>query len=675
MSMSFHRYRGESFAPFGYMLAVPSGISTTWSWNFDPVPNVLAGSLLEVATSPVSRLLGRYPGTEGPFIETLSTQPSERGYDRSEDDRIFGSYLGNIRTFSQALGFTPPQRIFEGEHRVLHANYLGDVGPDPVRNPFLKTGSYYQVWGTGYTQKVMPNGYGTGNNFNSQTFNQLYALVSLSGTTYPYARNVASPYPVRQWFSNQLIHLASITGAICSPGKLNSTPNGWFTWYYDASNKGYAYTKVSDLSIIGDQTSLSRGGMISLRYQVDIGGLCTTYQNALTARWAALWDCGIDISFDPKEPPRTQSISTGWHTLVDVGTLKFRVFRSLAAHHYVPPLSPLPSVTNMNPVDSTRATNVAVLCDWPSIGDTYSPSVPYSIPRKELSWKLGQFSRLVNSHWGDIIPSVEISTRQAMSQLEGNPLNNVENLLELKGIIDTLPDIRRALGVVSDVIRKDLSVETLKSIMDILTSENLRYNFGLRPTVDFLLRELPRLLRLNLNPDQITSAYRGEFFYEFPAGEFGRTHSSLSVRSKVVMVAPTSGVASAILWGRSTGLLPSPSKLWAVQPFSFVVDWFFQIEKRMDLVETALASLVYDMVSYVHTIRVDSPLDEAELLQLALKKSTIDPSHSPPAFRIFRREVSRHYPFLQSGKYDFGSPSRGPSWTIVGSLLYQLVGS
>lgn len=287
-----------------------------------------------------------------------------------------------------------------------------------------------------------------------------------------------------------------------------------------------------------------------------------------------------------------------------------------------------------------------------------------------LDHQLGKFRDSVLDNWADIVPSSVFSTVDAFKQAEGFIGPNVlQNLQKLPGIADSFPDFQEAINVLGKILRRDLSLSTLKEILDLSTSTMLKGSFEWRPYYTLVTEYIPQLVStLHLLGDIEKNAIgRGSFQYELH-DVFGRKDVTLKTRTKLVMDASPSGLLSAVLGFDALGLLPKVSNLWDLVPFSFVANWFTGIGESIRRIEYSL--LLAGIPAYfVHTYSLTSPFEGFELDILEASS----PDSDPAVFKLYYRDVSLHSPMPKDSKYGFGLPKDLPPMGVFGSLLYQLI--
>ena len=272
--------------------------------------------------------------------------------------------------------------------------------------------------------------------------------------------------------------------------------------------------------------------------------------------------------------------------------------------------------------------------------------------------------------WSDFTPAATFSTVDAFKKAEGYLGTNVlQNLAKLPNIVAALPKIREAVDILGHIAKRDLSLSTLKEILDLATSTHLQANFEWRPYLSIVTTYLPQMIStfqsLGIPTGTVTS--HGSFrFHLF--NEVGRQEITLLARTKIVMDASPSGLVSAALGIDALGLLPKASNLWDLIPFTFVVNWFTGIGESIRRAEF-LAFLSTIPAYFVHSYTLSSPLSADELDLLGASSS----SSEPASLKLYYRDVSLFSPPIRDSRFGFGLPTGLPPVGLLGSLLYQLI--
>jgi len=282
---------------------------------------------------------------------------------------------------------------------------------------------------------------------------------------------------------------------------------------------------------------------------------------------------------------------------------------------------------------------------------------------------IDEFDKAAKRDFRDLATSSLFSTVDAFKKAEGSlNINILQNLQKLPQLASAIPQIREALDVIGSVLRRDLSLSTIREILDLATSTHLQWAFQWRPYLQVLTEYLPQLLSTMSSMGHIpaNAVMRGSYSTKL-FNVLGRQEVTILTRSKVVMDASPSGLLSAILGVDASGLLPKPSNLWDLLPFTFVVNWFTGVGASIKRAEYSLL-LATLPAYYVHSYTISSPLTPFELDSLEMSSSGAEPA----SLRLYYRDISRYTPAVHDSKFGFGIPSGLTNGGTLGSLLYQL---
>jgi len=248
--------------------------------------------------------------------------------------------------------------------------------------------------------------------------------------------------------------------------------------------------------------------------------------------------------------------------------------------------------------------------------------------------------------------------------------NNVENLAQLSGIIELLPDLGKIPSLVAKATRRDPSV--IIDLIDYVTATVLKVRFAQVPTTKDALEIARTDIKRELSELLQTKYYTcyGLFQYVFSDEDnwVGPGDLVFSARSKVRLHVDISTFLGTLLSINGLGLLPTLERSWAVVPFSFVVDWFTNMSERLGAVDDQLKWLVFGCDWCVHSYRVVYFPTDDELVAYGLATS---PGGAPFGLTVYKREFSLMLPRLSDSKFDFLTRQRPPNMVTVGSFLWQ----
>lgn len=268
-------------------------------------------------------------------------------------------------------------------------------------------------------------------------------------------------------------------------------------------------------------------------------------------------------------------------------------------------------------------------------------------------------------------PSSFMSASDALNKhIEVLEANHLENLTQLSGLLSILPDLPKLPRMISKLINRDPSA--IVEIIDYVTDAIIKFRYAQSPTVGDtielvttdVLGELRSLLQSK------TYTLYGDFFWNFPEVDnfMGDGRLVLGTRSKVNITVDMTTLLANYLTLNSMGILPTLSRTWATLPFSFVVDWFTNMDDRLQQIDNQLLWLCVRTNWCLHSYTV-SYYPSEEMLE-SYQLENFNPE-DPFRVTAYFRELSLIMPLLRESKYDFLAPSRGPDPITVGALTWQ----
>jgi len=566
------------------------------------------------------RSVGDLYGFVGYAERTVSTtvqhKPDPIAHIRFNDSDYYGNLFHNLAVFGSTLtgvAFVAPSS--EGEHLCRHGTYTGELAVSQTDVPMWDDN--FDFWGYSIPCRTTRN-----QTYQGFTVNSVDPL-NVTPYSFSYGNRVDTDVlPLLDYLrSHEVVHIF-VEGGFLATTVL--------------SNVRY--------SVLPDR--------LTIEYRIDI-------QTTLNG-WHYGWDASIVIFFIDHQAgispvlggnyvfPATGDAYYNWRaeSTDDVSYL------GRMEDHWVMSLTTFPILLSLPAPLSGEDLDVARCVDLLS-----------------GRYLLDSFKKAVADQYLDIVPSSMFSTAEAFKNLEGSLGTNVlQNLAKIPDISSALPQIVEAIDVLGKIARRDLGLATLREILDLSTSTVLQANFQWRPYFDLLTRYLPAMLSVlgSLNKNRTLNVGYGS--YRTTLKGFVRQEVTLLTRTKIVMDTSPSGVLSAILGTDALGLIPKPSALWDLIPFTFAVNWFTGIGASIKRAEYSL--LLATMPAYfVHTYTITSPFTAAELDVLQASGTYAD----PPSLRVYCRDVSHFSPFPRDSRFGFGIPDQYPPLGVFGSLLYQLI--
>jgi hypothetical protein len=275
---------------------------------------------------------------------------------------------------------------------------------------------------------------------------------------------------------------------------------------------------------------------------------------------------------------------------------------------------------------------------------------------------LNHYMRAIESPIGDFLGWANASTMQACDELT-ETLNS--NMVEFAAELNTLGGYPSfgAFEVFADKLTKVKGVNALFSVLDFASDAVLLYRFGLQPftsDIQDIASKWDQLVQRYLNGyPRAGTAY----------GKITRTKSfrdhdySVVIRSKVRYFIPKQHMMNQLMPLGVANLSPSLANLWDIIPFSFAIDWFYDVGGRLDAIGDGFHLIHAEVPQYVHSYTFTGNLNDffPEVV-------------GDVRVSVYRREVSQYFPFPRPELIDEGQ-SNGPPMLIGGSLLWALLRS
>jgi len=598
----------------------------------------------------ISSILGIFDHDQERTVSSFGTAtPRPRNFEYSERDDVdnYGPILGER--------FTSPDEVSASskEKQVIHTRYEGSL-LDEVSSAEDRFTTYFDggfMWHAGFvplesrssgftatgvtdegflTFHIDSPGFGQDTNSDALTLDLFYAFKR-------YAEQYAS-----------------------SPGSFHKS-SGWFRHYYSDIDE-YSFKTVDSLCFRMDY---------KLRIYDDF--------------YVVNADFDVHLSFDVSCIPHYGTNLAGSHNRISRSAIRISNYSSATpigiGRHSSDMSDWLPSI-----VDAPIQVSVRPSDGVPSDDEGSFMIYPYSNvhqSRREDGLSNFGFFRLNNGsnyRVQDVITRRLVAIRPSSFLASSDALdkhilvikaNLLQTLQHLKDVTDLLPDLSGLGPLLAKVCSGDLSV--IPEIIDYLTQAILRYRFQQRPTADVAVELVISNALHALEVLTKTNAFTayGSFHFTFSDDEnpFGDGTLVLVTRSKVRIHIDLGTLMVSFLVSNGLGLLPTLSRIWQLLPFTFVIDWFTNMSKRLHLVDNQVAYLAmrFSWALYSYKI-VYYPSDEL-LSSYGLR--TLEGDRF--GISVYTRELSRVPPRLRDSVIDFLRPSHGPDPVTVGALLFQLL--
>jgi hypothetical protein len=544
--------------------------------------------------------------------------------DPQYDDRVYGNFSRNLQVFGAVLSGHPWKgpEAHRTERPCIHATYSGEVFAR--REPFPDTDSDFDFYG--YNAKIRRL---VGNFFYGATVTSVVPL-EVSPT-------------ILDFGPSHMLNVLDLLDCLSGFGEVQNV---------SVVSGSLLDRRVSDVSY-----TLSPDRLV-VQYH------CSSKNLLQGDEWN--WDSEVVVEFVPITPTRVPVVGGFYQTVYTYPTI-YR-FRRLSQTGWT------------GSVGRLEDDYVAPQPYWGfpiplSTLDTYNvfddvKNVERARNQFSLGVYLSNFEQAVGREWMSIVPSSSFSAVDAFLKAEGDlGVDSLQNLVKLPQIASALPKLKEALDVLSHLARRDLSLSTAKEIASLASSTILQANFQWAPYKRLLTEYLPLMVSSlqHLSDSSRKAVGYGSFRFQLH-GQLGRDEVTLLTRTKIVMDTSALSLLSTFIGIDTIGVLPKPSNLWDLVPFSFVVNWFTGVGAAIKNAEYSLV-LATVPAYFVHTYTLVSHLSDDELAYVGAASA----NSLPVSLRIYRRDVSIHSPFPRDSKFGFGLPTQLPPLGTVAALLYQLI--
>lgn len=681
MGITVHNLDAHQFVLVGAHLI---GVRSDWlsycpMGEWDPIGVGIGQSLVVYGPFLTEEVAGHY-WAANPSLQILDTKPIVSAYNGNDDWLRYGSPLSGISVLSNILAGRQSLSIPSKERNCIHWRVRGDLSlTDANLTPFLEQSTFrgYLGWNASnvvnsITTECWGGGgwrdsFTTGTDGQRRVWDTLRATNTNGVVTYTSVPRPWADRPFATWHTaSQLVSDVKngLRWAVddVTPIRVRRSPTGIL-----------GLTDVRMSSFSGGYVSESRFELdytFTIRWSSDqTDWFSTVFRTTLVHEFLGFTPdySHLPIGVTDVDVKSRGNFRETWNTTVQscsdpargVGIWGSAIFAS-------------------GGVTTTRSENITTLLASDTSALTETGDIPSRIESARQILKPGSFHYACDLLRGDIRLSAFQSTSDALVQLEsGLDTNLIEQISQLSELPDYLPRLVEAVRLVKSLAKLDV-VGSIRDLLDLVTSLRLRYSYAYAPDFDFLETELPRIgglvERLLLN-GPVTRIARGKFTWVFPEGTFGVPFSRLETRTKLVVPNEISPAILSAMGIRSLGLSPTPGNFWDLVPFSFVVDWFFDIGRRIREAEN-IALLSLTSPSYLcHTFRIVAPIPDEVMETVPLvAMSESNPDVYRPEWIWFLREISRTVPPPRTGRFDFDLPGRPPNLANMGSLLWQLFG-
>jgi hypothetical protein len=250
-------------------------------------------------------------------------------------------------------------------------------------------------------------------------------------------------------------------------------------------------------------------------------------------------------------------------------------------------------------------------------------------------------------------------------------LGDLFGLMGVAEVTEMLPRLRNIKGL-----------SLLDKLLKVLSSATLVYSFGIAPTLgdaNKIAEGASAFRHRWLSGGNFADVeLRGKEAIVVPH-EFcgGFENLRLTARVKLVVSIPPDLLLQYALPLRALGLYPDLSTLWAVIPFSFLVDSLFDFGETLSRVDSTRHLLALDVKYSVlsHLYEWEFPDDVKDQYGVVDESNAISGNAQAHYRHYVRQPINgfpQHLPSALTESLLYEKPL--PSWEVSSSLIYQIVG-
>jgi len=288
---------------------------------------------------------------------------------------------------------------------------------------------------------------------------------------------------------------------------------------------------------------------------------------------------------------------------------------------------------------------------------------------------LQKFTRAIQGDAANLDPAIYYSTIDAYTGFaKVLKSENIQTLYKLPALAGIFGNIEPIVKIFENLAARKY-LEAGLSMVDALSTAKLLHDYTISPNVKLIsefAREYDQIVeRLGKEVMGARTLY-GKFSYTLPGDPYGFGPTRLIARSKIRVNFSHSNLLTICLGGYALGLMPRLTAFWDIIPFSFVVNWFAGIGKRLDDIDTNVFMLLVDHLYGVHSVKVWSPLNGSKPQDLYDDPSWTTHSDTK-GYVYYRRTVLDYLPYPRESKYDFRAGQGVPDMSNAGALLWSLI--
>jgi hypothetical protein len=276
---------------------------------------------------------------------------------------------------------------------------------------------------------------------------------------------------------------------------------------------------------------------------------------------------------------------------------------------------------------------------------------------------LNQWKEYTSSIYRDTIGLFHLSASDAMSNLTGLTGEVVESFLELGGLGHSL-DFLKAVPLLHNHLRRRDYGMSLKVMLDLLADAHLVFKYGLAATLRdayaFSEEIGPTIERIRHMPHEFV--VRGKHTFVLPETE--PMSGTVVARTKIPFTISGSTVMIALMGARALGLMSPLATSWGLLRYSFILDWFTNLQDRFEAIDNSAFSLLLNIPYTVNSLEFSH-----DIPSYLLDNKQVYPA--PVATIVdFQRQVLPTYPAPAPSRFNFLPATPSNNWKTGAALAW-----
>jgi hypothetical protein len=277
-----------------------------------------------------------------------------------------------------------------------------------------------------------------------------------------------------------------------------------------------------------------------------------------------------------------------------------------------------------------------------------------------------RFRRDLRSITSDLFPLAYQAQGDAYDTSIGTIKSNLlEFLFELGDVASLLDSPLNILDSLRRVHKTPYSL--FKAFLDDLSDATLFYSFMLSPSVRLAEEMADKAKELSQSFDVFFGyqTVNGEAGYEIGDELPDFTGCIVTGRAKMRVRVPADTLWSVLLPLDRLNLLPSFSNYWETIRLGFLIDWFFNIQSKLNVIDNTIKFLALDMGQTVNSVTLYKPIiPSGPNASFVVDEGT--------SYVYYCRYVLPTFQSFTPTRLNILGGQGVPNWLVAGSLFYKL---